>query len=109
MRSGRWLTLQGENAPLLAILDWMMPGMDGLEVRHKVRWLNRPTPSYLILLTAKGEKEDIVRGLDAETDDYLTKPFDREELRACLQVGARVVEWQRSLSERISELEKALS
>ncbi len=104
-----WAALQGEGAPSLAILDWMMPGMDGPEVCRRVRQVNSRTPVYLILLTAKGRKEDIVTGLEAGANDYLTKPFDREELRARVQVGARVVELELSLSERVRELEEALS
>ncbi len=101
--------LQKEDAPSLAILDWMMPGMDGVEVCRHVRRMNAPAPPYLILLTAKGSKEDMVAGLDAGADDYVTKPFDRDELRARVQVGARVVALQRNLAEHVSELEEALS
>ena len=104
-----WATLQREDAPTVAILDWMMPGMDGTEVCRQVRRAPSTTPTYIILLTAKSSKEDVVAGLDAGADDYLTKPFDRAELRARLQVGLRVVELQRNLSERVIELEDALS
>lgn len=104
-----WAALQGEGAPGLAILDWMMPGLDGPEVCRRVRQVNSRTPVYLILLTAKGRKEDIVAGLEAGANDYLTKPFDREELRARVQVGTRVVELELRLSERVRELEEALS
>jgi diguanylate cyclase (GGDEF)-like protein len=103
-----WQVLRGENPPLLAILDWMMPGMDGLEVCRKVRHETANSPTYLILLTAKSRKEDLIEGFEAGADDFLTKPFDRHELRVRLQVGARVVELQRSLAERVCELEAAI-
>lgn len=104
-----WAALQREDAPHLAILDWMMPEIDGVEICRRVRALPAAAPPYLILLTAKSEKEDIVTGLDAGASDYLTKPFDRSELRARVQVGARVVELQDKLAARARELEVALS
>jgi DNA-binding response OmpR family regulator len=104
-----WGILQQLNAPRLAILDWMMPGMDGLEVCHNVRRTPSATPPYIIMLTTKSSKEDIVTGLDAGADDYLAKPFNRNELRARLQVGLRVVELQGNLAERVEELEEALT
>lgn len=100
--------LQKQDAPPLAIMDLTMPEMDGIEVCKKVRETESSTPVYIILLTAKSGKEDIVVGLQAGANDYLTKPFDREELRARLDVGVRVIELQRSLAERVSELEQAL-
>jgi CheY-like chemotaxis protein len=104
-----WEALRRDGAPNMAILDWMMPGMDGPEVCRRVRQLNSSTPAYLILLTARGRKEDIVAGLEAGANDYLTKPFDREELRARVGVGSQVVGLQASLAGRVSELEEALS
>jgi phosphoserine phosphatase RsbU/P len=104
-----WDVLQSADAPPLAILDWMMPGMDGTEVCRKVRRTPSPTPPYLMLLTAKGRREDIVKGLRSGADDYVTKPFDREELRARVQVGMRIVELQQSLAERVKALEEALT
>ena len=101
--------LQREDAPRLTILDWMMPGMDGIEVCRRLRQTPRVTPIYIILLTAKSNKQDIVQGLSAGANDYVTKPFDREELRARVQVGTTVVELQESLAERISEIEDALA
>jgi len=74
--------LQSSDAPSLAVLDWMMPGLDGLELCRRVRATPRRTAAYLILLTARGGNEDIVRGLDAGANDYVTKPFKRNELRA---------------------------
>jgi CheY-like chemotaxis protein len=104
-----WAALQLADAPRLAILDWMMPEMDGVELCRRVRDLPTTTPPYLILLTAKSGKENIVRGLEAGANDYLTKPFDRAELHARVQVGAHVLELQGNLAARVCELEAALS
>ena len=86
-----WDALQNKPLPQLAILDWMMPGIDGVEVCRRVRRITTDVPLYIILLTAKGSKSDIVEGLIAGANDYVTKPFDREELQARIQVGATVV------------------
>lgn len=104
-----WSILQREDAPRLAILDWMMPEMDGTEVCRLVRQKQSATPTYIILLTAKSRKADIVEGLAAGANDYITKPFDREELLARVQVGVTVIELQRSLAERVTDLEEALA
>ena len=104
-----WTVLQGEDSPSLAILDWMMPELDGVEICRRVRQLPTASPPYLILLTAKSEKTDVVIGLDAGANDYLTKPFDRSELRARIQVGTHVLELQKALVGRVQELEEALS
>ena len=104
-----WEVLRSQEAPALAILDWMMPGMDGIELCHRVRSAFTATPPYLILLTAKGRREDIVMGLQAGANDYVTKPFDREELRARMQVGLRMIELQQSLADRVKALEEALT
>lgn len=101
--------LQTDDPPALAILDWMMPEMNGVEVSRAVRSLARPSSTYIILLTARSEKEDIVAALDAGADDYLTKPYHSEELRVRVQAGVRIVELQRSLAGRIKELEDALA
>jgi DNA-binding response OmpR family regulator len=101
--------LQAADAPKLAILDWMMPEMDGVDVCRALRSQANPEPCYIILLTAKAEKGDIVKGLEAGADDYLTKPFDRSELRARLQVGLRMIELQKRLAERVHQLEEALA
>lgn len=104
-----WQVLQSKDAPKLAILDWMMPNMDGIEVCKKVREASSSQSTYIILLTAKGQKEDIVTGLQAGADDYVTKPFHREELRARVKAGVRIIELQRNLANRVKELEDALS
>lgn len=103
-----WGELQKPDAPPIAILDLSMPEMDGIEVCKRVRDTESSAPVYIILLTAKSDTEDIVAGLAAGANDYLTKPFDREELHARLDVGLRVIELQRNLAERVSELEQAL-
>jgi sigma-B regulation protein RsbU (phosphoserine phosphatase) len=104
-----WARLQQEDAPSLAILDWMMPELGGVEICRRVRAAGWSRPAYLILLTSRTGSEDIVAGLEAGADDYVTKPFNREELRARVQGGVRVVELQRSLAERVKELEQALA
>ncbi|HYJ46548.1 MAG TPA: diguanylate cyclase [Pyrinomonadaceae bacterium] len=103
-----WQVLRGTDAPPLAILDWMMPEMDGIEVCRKVRGEMTDTPPYLILLTAKSRREDLIEGLEAGADDFITKPFDAQELRVRLQAGARIIELQSSLAERVLELEGAI-
>ena len=104
-----WAVLERPDAPPLAILDWMMPDLDGVDVCQRVRALGGRTVPYLILLTAKGRRQDVVAGLDAGADDYVTKPFDREELRARLKAGVRIVELQHALAERVRALEEALA
>ena len=103
-----WRALQQKDAPKLAVLDWMMPGLDGVDVCRNLRAVQTPEPTYVILLTAKGNKADIVSGLQAGADDYIVKPFDREELRARVQAGVRIVELQSSLAARVRELEEAI-
>lgn len=104
-----WAVLQQPDAPKLAVLDWMMPGLDGLEVVQKAQALFQAEPVYCILLTARADKEDIVRALDAGANDYLTKPFNWPELLARVQVGVRMVQLQSNLAGRLRELESALA
>jgi two-component system cell cycle response regulator len=92
-----WQLLQRPDAPRLAILDWMMPGMDGVFVCNEVRKRQIQPYIYIILLTAKERKEDVIAGLEAGADDFLTKPFDPYELKARLRGGERVVHLQRQL------------
>jgi len=99
-----WQILQQEQSPRLAILDWMMPGMDGTSICREVRQLNLQPYVYIILLTARGYKEDIIEGLEAGADEYLTKPFDPYELKARLHSGARIVE----LQDRLIQAQEAL-
>jgi phosphoserine phosphatase RsbU/P len=97
------------DAPKLAILDWMMPGIDGPDICAKVRARSDGDTFYILMLTAKTQKDDIVAGLHAGANDYITKPFHREELRARLESGRHIVELQQRLAERVRELERALN
>ncbi len=92
-----WEVLQQEDAPKLAILDWMMPELDGPEVCKRVRARENGAYTYLLLLTAKNQKDDIIRGIGAGADDYVTKPFDANELNARLRAGRRIVDLQAEL------------
>jgi diguanylate cyclase (GGDEF)-like protein len=102
-----WDVLRQPGAPRLVILDWMMPGMDGPEVIRRVRALQTDRQPYIIMLTAKSEKENIVTGLDAGADDYLAKPCEPEVLRARVDVGLRMVGTQDALALKIEELREA--
>jgi signal transduction histidine kinase len=104
-----WRLLSAEDPPKLAVVDWLMPGLDGLELCRRVRAARRDEPTYLIMLTAKGGKENVIAGLTAGADDYICKPFDLDELRTRVQVGRRIVTLQASLAARVRELESALS
>jgi DNA-binding response OmpR family regulator len=88
------------NAPKLALLDWMMPDKDGIEVCHIVRHKETTSPSYIILLTGKGNKKDITKGLESGADDYIVKPYDKDELRARINVGQRMIQLQKVLAEK---------
>ena len=101
--------LEADDAPSLAILDWMMPKMDGEEVCTRVRQSSGRPYIYLVLLTAKSQKEEIAAGLEAGADDYVIKPFDPDELRARLKVGQRVVDLERTLARRVDDLQTALA
>src|SRR5438093_1257792 len=104
-----WEIFQQDDPPSLAILDWTMPGMDGLELCTRVRTMGREPKPYLIFVTAKARTQDIVTGLGAGADDYIVKPFEREELHARVQVGFRMLELQAALADRVRELEEALT
>jgi two-component system cell cycle response regulator len=97
--------LQSANAPRLAIIDWMMPGLNGPEVVKELRTTQHELYTYVLLLTAKGEKSDLLCGLDAGVDDYLTKPFDINELRARLRVGERIINLQERLLRALNASE----
>jgi len=99
-----WRLLQLEDAPRLVILDWMMPGMDGVEVCRKVRTRGGEPYTYIILLTAKDSKDDVILGLEAGADDYLTKPFNAHELEVRLRAGRRIVDLQAELIRAREEL-----
>jgi DNA-binding response OmpR family regulator len=104
-----WETLQQPEAPHLVILDWLMPDMDGVQICRQARQSPVLQNRYIILLTSRGSKEDVVSGLEAGADDYVTKPFDHGELRARVQVGSRVVKLQAALADRVRELEVAVA
>jgi len=95
-----WERLKTLDSPQLAILDWMMPGKDGVALCQELRQQERLRPLYMILLTAKDRPEDILRGLNAGADDYIVKPFNSEELRARVNVGRRMLGYQTKLMEK---------
>ena len=101
-----WDVFQSNEAPRLAVLDWMMPGLDGPDVCRRIRDLDLQDPPYIILLTARGGTDDLVTGLAAGANDYVGKPFDRDELRARLEVGRRFTELNARLLETQQELER---
>jgi DNA-binding response OmpR family regulator len=103
-----WDVIRADAPPPLAVIDWMMPGIDGVELCRRVRSLPARAAMYLLLLTVRDGREDVVAGLDAGADDYLVKPFDTEELRARIQAGARIVSLRDQLAEQITKLEEAL-
>jgi diguanylate cyclase (GGDEF)-like protein len=92
-----WTILQRDDAPRLAILDWMMPGLSGPDVCRLVRQNGRPEYTYIILLTARNEKADLITGMESGADDYLVKPFDNNELKVRLGPGRRIIELQQQL------------
>src|SRR5580692_11710582 len=94
-----WNVLQTEDAPKLAILDWVMPGLTGPEVCRRVREnaKEKDTYTYILLLTSKSLKEDLIEGMESGADDYITKPFDQHELKVRLRSGTRIIDLQREL------------
>ena len=92
-----WEILQSPDAPKLVILDWNMPEMDGLEVCQQARQLPHNSLLYIIMLTSKSEKSNIVKGLEAGANDYIAKPYNNDELRARVNVGQRMIEIQTDL------------
>jgi DNA-binding response OmpR family regulator len=103
-----WTVLQKSDAPRLAIFDWMMPLMDGMDVVRQTRATATLRQPYIIMLTTKDDKDDIVAALDAGASDYLTKPFHPAELRARVEVGRRLIETQDQLAVQVKELRQAL-
>ena len=97
---GAWEELQKPDAPNIALLDWNMPGMDGLEVCRKVRQSDSSYPRYIILLTSRDDSEDIIQGLEGGADDYIAKPYNSEELHARINVGRRIVGLQIELARK---------
>ncbi len=103
-----WDELQKHDAPKLVILDWNMPEMDGLQVCLRLKESGATDPPYIILLTARTEKKDVVNALEAGANDYITKPFNNMELRARVRVGHRMVEMKEKLAKQVQELRTAL-
>jgi sigma-B regulation protein RsbU (phosphoserine phosphatase) len=102
-------TLKGKDAPEIAVLDWMMPGIEGIEICRRLHTTPGFELVYIILVTSRGGKEDLSYGLAAGANDYVTKPFDPVELEARVRVGQRMVKLQRSLAARVTEVEAALA
>ena len=100
--------LTGDDAPAMALVDWMMPGLEGPEVCKQVRALADRPYTYIILLTAKADKGEVAAGFEAGADDYVTKPCDMIELRARLKVGTRMVTLERTLAQQVDTLQHAL-
>jgi phosphoserine phosphatase RsbU/P len=103
-----WDMLQGHSPPPLAIVDWNMPGIDGLTLCQELRNAPALAAMYVILLTGNQERSDVIAGLESGADDYITKPFDWNELRARLRIGSRIVGLQQVLAARVEELQEAL-
>jgi len=89
--------LEGVNPPDFALLDWMLPGLDGIDVLRRIRKLNQGNYIYTVMLTAKAQKQDRIAAMEAGADDYLSKPVDPTELRSRIMVGKRILELQQSL------------
>lgn len=97
-----WQVLQAEDGPQIAVLDWMMPGLDGVEICRRVRTQPSDGYKYLLLLTARSQKQDVIAGLDSGADDYVTKPFDAFELEARIRTGKRIIELHDALRMQAS-------
>jgi sigma-B regulation protein RsbU (phosphoserine phosphatase) len=100
--------LQGATVPMVGLIDWEMPEMEGIEVCRETRKLQFSPPIYLILLTVRDSKQDTVAGLQGGANDYITKPFDKTELLARVSIGRQMVQLQQALTERVAELRDAL-
>ena len=96
--------LDQPNCPKLVVLDWMMPNLDGLEVCRIIRKRNQEPYTYIILLTANGQREEVIEGLEAGADDYIVKPFDPHELKARLRAGRRILELHEQLASAHEQL-----
>ena len=101
-----WRLFAAGDSPIV-ITDWMMPGVDGAELIRRIRAAPRPSYVYTVLLTARSQKEDLVEGMEAGADDFLTKPFDRDELRVRLRAAERILGLERSLAEQNRALREA--
>lgn len=104
-----WKELQNPDAPRLVILDWLMPGMDGVDVCRRVRELPHGSLFYIIIFTSLEDKKDLVTALDAGADDFIIKSFDKDELQARVKVGERVARLKSELDKRVKELEASMA
>ncbi|MEW5742980.1 MAG: response regulator [Myxococcota bacterium] len=103
-----WNVLKTEDAPALVVIDWSMPGLDGPEVCRRIRANPSEAYTYVLLVTSRAAKSDVVEGLSAGADDFVSKPIDPEELRARLRTGERIVQLERTLASRLKELEATI-
>ncbi|MFI5069931.1 MAG: response regulator transcription factor [Terriglobales bacterium] len=101
-----WELLQENEWPLIAIIDWVMPGLSGPQICREARACTETANTYLILLTARNSPADIVAGLHAGADDYVTKPFEAEELCARVRLGRRIVELQMTAMAQSASLQE---
>ena len=101
--------LQNITSPLVGLIDWEMPEMEGVEACRQARACKTAPPMFLILVTVRDSKQDVVAGLEAGANDYITKPFDQTELLARVKIGAQMVELQQALTQHVQELEEALT
>lgn len=99
--------LSAPDAPQLAILDWMMPELEGVQVCQRLRREKQPRFQYLIILTARDKKQDVAEALEMGADDYITKPFSEVELKARLQAGERIVRLQNELTDKLEQLQQS--
>jgi DNA-binding response OmpR family regulator len=104
-----WEHITAEPAPSIAVLDWEMPGLDGPAICRRLRSEPSRAHLYVVLITIRGDRQDIVAGLGAGADDYVVKPVDLNELRARIQVGERVVTMQNRLADKVTQLESSLA
>ena len=102
-----WKALSAENAPSLVVLDWSMPELDGLEVCRRVRERQGRGYTYMLIVTARNAKSDVVAALSAGADDFVSKPIDADELRARLRVGERIVRLEQAHAQQVAELQAA--
>ncbi len=103
------MAMQVPDSPRLAILDWLMPGIDGVELCRRIRGLPGKPYVYIVMLTAKNREDDIVTAFEAGADDFLSKPAQPGELRGRVQAGVRIIELHVALTEHVRELENAFA
>ena len=104
-----WRVLEGEQIPRLLILDWMLPDVEGVDICRRLRRDERWRSVYVIMVTSRREVADVVTGIHAGADDFLSKPIEPAELRARIETGSRILGLQKELAERVHELESAMA